>query len=111
MTSGFLRYHNIMFIRSQNKDFSLKEISECNTEDNQIAISYSKSKNCVCKRLGLLSKKKKKMLKTSQMKSSFLGRTLMVSNSLTIKIFTGMHNKSEGLLLKNGHGQPYFGFG
>lgn len=45
------------------------------------------------------------------MRNSIQGRTLMVSNTLTIKIFSGMYNKSRGLLLKNGHGQPYFGFG
>lgn len=47
MTSGFLDYHNIMFIRSQNKDLSLKEIPECNTEGNLIDACYSK-KNVPC---------------------------------------------------------------
>lgn len=50
MTSGFLGYHNIMFIRSQNKDFSLKEISECNTESNLIDTTYSKKKSAVLAR-------------------------------------------------------------
>lgn len=94
-----------MFIRSQNKDFSLKEISECNTESNLIDTSYSKRKYCVCKMLGILSKRK--CFKTVKC----VGRTLTVSNTLTIKIFSGMYNNSGGLLLKNGHGQPYFGFG
>lgn len=44
MTSGFLGYHNITFIRSQNKDLFLKEISECNTESNLIDIPYLKKK-------------------------------------------------------------------
>lgn len=110
MTSRFLGYHNIMFIRSQNKDFSLKGISGCNTEGNLRYISYSKRKYCVSKMLGILSKKKKKF-KTSKMRNFIPGKTLAVTNMLTIKIFSGMYNKSEGLLLKNGHGQPYFGFG
>lgn len=45
------------------------------------------------------------------MRNFILGKALVVTNMLTIKIFSGMYNKSEGLLLKNGHGQPYFGFG
>lgn len=44
MTSGFLGYHNTMFIRSQNKDLSLKEIPECNTEGDLIDASCSKKK-------------------------------------------------------------------
>lgn len=63
MTSGFLGYHNIMFIRSQNKDFSLKEISECNTESNLIDTTYSKRKYCACKILGILRKKTLKTVK------------------------------------------------
>lgn len=47
MTSGFLGYHNITFIRSQNKDLFLKEISECNTESNLIDIPYLKKKSTV----------------------------------------------------------------
>lgn len=45
------------------------------------------------------------------MRNSFLGTILTVSDVLVIKIFSGMYDKSGGLLLKNGHGQPYFGFG
>lgn len=63
MTSGFLGYHNIMFIRSQNKDFSLKEISECNTVGNLIDISYSNKKYRTCKILGMLKKKSIKTVK------------------------------------------------
>lgn len=51
------------------------------------------------------------MFKTSKMKNFILAKILAVTNMLTIKIFSGMYNKSEGLLLKNGYGQPYFGFG
>lgn len=98
-----------MFVRSQNKDFSLKEILGGNREGNPRDRSYSKRKYCACKMLGILSKKKK--FKTSKMRNFILGKTLVVTNMLTIKIFSGIYNKSEGLLLKNGHGQPYFGFG
>jgi len=58
MTSGFLGCHNIMFIRSQNKDLPLKEISECNRAGDLIDISYSERKYCVCKMRGILSKTK-----------------------------------------------------
>lgn len=38
------------------------------------------------------------------MRNSFLGRILTVSDMLIIKTFSGMYNKSGGLLLKKGHG-------
>lgn len=59
MTSGFLGYHNITFIRSQNKDLFLKEISECNTESNLIDIPYLNKKYCTCKILVMLCGGKK----------------------------------------------------
>lgn len=58
MTSRFLGYHNIMFIRSQNKEFSLKGILGFNTEGNLKDRSYSKRKYRVCRMLGILRKKK-----------------------------------------------------
>lgn len=42
--------------------------------------------------LGILSRKKKKKFKTSKMKNFILGKTLVVTNMLTIKIFSGMYN-------------------
>lgn len=75
MTSRFLGYHNIMFVRSQNKDFSLKGILGCNREGNLRDISYSKRKYCACKMLGILNKTKK-ILKPVKWETSFWARHL-----------------------------------
>lgn len=63
-----------MFIRSQNKDFSLKEILGGNREGNPRDRSYSKRKYCACKMLGILSKKK--CLKPVKWETSFWARLL-----------------------------------